>query len=263
MHPYDQDIAVVEETPGVFSGRVTNGWSIANVPNGGYILSLVANMASSSTEKRGTPILTANYVYRGQPGPFRGEVEKIAGSRQYDRFQVRLAQEGAERVRAFCTFREQNGLCAERRYEQDPPVLAPVEECVAIPRMPGFTLYDNVEVRLDPSCAGWMLGSPAAVSESKGWFSFLEQRPPDLFSVILAADAFPPAIMASQGILPWVPTIELSVSIRNLPETRWLAGRFRTRYVDCGILEEDGEVWDANGRLCAVSRQIAQVRGQA
>lgn len=52
----------------------------------------------------------------------------------------------------------------------------------------------------------------------------------------------------------------LTVSIRNLPASRWLNCALRTRFVTCGLLEADGEVWDEAGRLIAISRQIAQVR---
>ena len=35
---------------------------------------------------------------------------------------------------------------------------------------------------------------------------------------------------------------------------------FRTRFITCGLLEEDGEIWDETGQLIAISRQIAQYR---
>jgi hypothetical protein len=57
-----------------------------------------------------------------------------------------------------------------------------------------------------------------------------------------------------------VPTIEFSVNIRNAPKTTWLKCVFRTRFVNCGLMEEDGEVWDESGELLAISRQIAQFR---
>jgi hypothetical protein len=77
---------------------------------------------------------------------------------------------------------------------------------------------------------------------------------------LLIADAFPPPVFARQGGVAWIPTIELSVNIRAIPRTPWLHCRFRTRFVTAGLLEEVGEVWDADGNLVAVSRQIAQYR---
>ena len=42
-------------------------------------------------------------------------------------------------------------------------------------------------------------------------------------------------------MVAWVPTIELSVNIRNIPTTKWLKCIFQTRFITCGLLEEDGE----------------------
>ena len=97
-------------------------------------------------------------------------------------------------------------------------------------------------------------------SEQRGWITFGEPRPHDMFSLLLAADSFPPAILSSQGMLAWVPTIELSVNVRNIPVSSWLKCVFRTRFINCGLLEEDGELWDEAGELIGISRQIAQFR---
>jgi acyl-CoA thioesterase len=105
-----------------------------------------------------------------------------------------------------------------------------------------------------------MQGALSDKSEQKGWIKFKDNRPHDIFSVLLMADSFPPPVLASQGMIEWVPTIELSVNIRNIPETRWLKCIFRTRFITCGLLESDGEVWDEQGSLVAISRQIAQFR---
>jgi hypothetical protein len=82
----------------------------------------------------------------------------------------------------------------------------------------------------------------------------------DLLSLFLIIDAMPPAVMATQGVTAWVPTIELSVNIRNLPASKRLKCSLRTRFITCGLLEADGEVWDEEGNLAAISRQIAQFK---
>jgi acyl-CoA thioesterase len=105
-----------------------------------------------------------------------------------------------------------------------------------------------------------MSGQLSDRSEHKGWIRFKHQRPFDAVSLLLMADAFPPPVYASQGMGAWVPTIEMSVNIRKLPASQWLKCVFRTRFITCGLLEEDGQIWDETGELIAISRQIAQYR---
>jgi len=94
----------------------------------------------------------------------------------------------------------------------------------------------------------------------RGYIKFKDDRPFDIFGILLAADSFPPAVLTSQGMVAWVPTLEFSVNVRNIPQTTWLKCIFRTRFITCGLLEEDGEIWDQNDQLIAISRQIAQYR---
>jgi len=88
----------------------------------------------------------------------------------------------------------------------------------------------------------------------------MDDRPHDLLSTLLLADSFPPPVFVSQGMVAWVPTIEYSVNVRFIPETKWLKGVFRTHFITGGLLEEDGELWDEYDNLVAVSRQIAQFK---
>jgi acyl-CoA thioesterase len=74
----------------------------------------------------------------------------------------------------------------------------------------------------------------------------------------LFADSFPPCIFASQGMNTWVPTIEFTVNIRQLPQTPWVKGVFESRFVSHSLVEEDGELWDEKGNLVAISRQISK-----
>ncbi len=260
MHLFDQDISVHELVPGVFGTSITANWSINGIPNGGYLMAIMANTMMQDADNTATPIITANFLSRTEPGEAVIYLERIAQSTQFDRFQASLVQNEKERIRALGTILKGNSDSAERHYEKSEPEIARLEDCVLVPELPNYSLYGRMDVRLDPACAGWMMGGVTEKSEIRGWIRFREERPFDILSIILIIDSFPPPILASQGIVGWVPTIEFSVNIRNLPETKWLRAVFRTCFVDNGILEEDGEIWDGQGGLVAISRQIAQFR---
>jgi hypothetical protein len=260
MTRFKNDITLTACGDNRFDGTVTPNWSINGIPNGGYLMALMAKAMRDHGSCPCNAIVTANFLSRSQPGAARLAVEKIAASPQFDRFQCSLYQDGTERIRALGTFANQPCNGGFVRYESSAPHVAPRDRCLVMPAMPGYTLFEQVEVRMDPDSVGWMSGRLSAKSEHKGWIRFREGGDYDVPALLLIADAFPPPVFASQGMVAWVPSIELSVNIRNLPETEWLTCIFRTRFITGGFLEEDGQVWDETGRLIAVSRQIAQYR---
>ena len=263
MYVFDRDIALTEEKPLRYRAVISDNWSINGAPNGGYLMAVLANAMLRGSEKKTTPIVTANYISRCVPGPAELRVEPFSESRQFSRFQAGLFQEGKEKIRAIGTFGEEKNECFMVRYESAPLDLPPLEECLPVPAVPKVNPLANVDMRMDPACAGWMQGKTSERSEQRGWIRFRDGRPFDLLSLFLIADVFPPAVFASQGLMAWVPTIEFSVNVRSVPRTEWLRCAFRTRFINCGLLEEDGELWDEDGELVAISRQIAQFRKPA
>lgn len=223
-------------------------------------MAMLANAVMERSGLKSAPIMTANFVSRSEPGDAEIHVDVIAQSKQFDRYQCRLVQAGMERIRAFATLQRQDGSMPTRRYERSEPPVATLEQSIPIPEMPNYTLYRQMDVRLDPSCAGWLAGSVSQFSEIKGWIRFKEDRPFDVFAAILISDAFPPAVLPSHGMLAWVPTIEFSVNIVHCAPTRWVKCRFHTSFIHNGIFEERGEMWDEKGDLVGLAHQYAQVR---
>jgi hypothetical protein len=260
MHVFDKDTEVVEKTPLQSAAVITDNWLINRIANGGYLMALMARAMQHHSDKAQTPILTANYIERCKPGPIAIRLERYARSRQFDRFEARLHQEGRERVRAIGTFADLKNACFLERVEALEPDIAPLEDCLPVAPWPGYSLFEHVDLRLDQQVAGWWEGRLEANSVQQGWIRFKEQRHHDICSIVLMMDAFPPAIFTTEGVRAWVPTIELSVNIRTIPTTSWLKCRFRTCFITCGMVEEDGEMWDASGNIVAISRQIAQFR---
>ena len=142
-----------------------------------------------------------------------------------------------------------------------PPVeLPPLEECATPPRPDGRVragrCSSGSRVRLRPDDAGFRTASRPGGPRSAGWFAFADERPIDALALLLAADAFPPAVFNIDLPVAWVPTVELTVHVRGVPAP----GPLRAvphRFVHGGLFEEDGEVWDRAGTLVALSRQLA------
>jgi len=263
MHRFDQDVALVSSDPCSFTGKVSENWSINTIPNGGYLMAIMANAMMQCSKMKSTPIVTANFINRCEPGEAQVLIDKMVTSRQFDRSQTRLLQGGKEKIRAFGTFADENNECILESYEGTAPDLSALEKCVAVPGMPGYSLFEQLDIRLTPESAGWFAGELTDAAVIKGWVKFRNERAFDIPSLLLVADSFPPAVFASRGMVAWVPTIEFSVNVRKIPATEWLQCIFRTRFITCGLLEEDGEIWDPNGGLVAISRQIAQYRVHA
>jgi acyl-CoA thioesterase len=260
MHPFDRGTAVTPQGAERFEVEISGDWSINENPNGGYLMALSAQAAVELSRKPSLSIFTAAFLGRCKPGEAEIRVEPLGASARFERCRVDLFQQGKLRTTALGTFTDPGPRTAPSRMEAGPPDLPPADACVPIPEMPGYTLFRRLDVRLDPACAGWMAGEPTERSEIRGWVRFRDDRPLDERAVLLFADALPPAVLASHGMVAWVPTLECSVNLRQVPKTAWLMGRFRSRFVHQGMVEEDGELWDGTGALVALSRQIAQFR---
>jgi len=262
MHIFDIDTALDRKDDNHFSLALSDKWSIHNSANGGYIMALLARAMDSGSMGNDRPvraaILTANYLDRCFHCPTEILVETMGESGNFLRKQARLIQEGRECIRAMGTFVKPFGSSFETAYERGPEDLAPWKDCIAMPAMPGYSLFDQVDLRLDPVSAGWMTGRLADRSVMKGWIRFTEDRPIDLPALTLFADCFPPCVFAGRGMVAWVPTIEYSVNVRQLPESNRIKGIFTTKFISNGLVEEDGELWDEAGNLVALSRQIAK-----
>ena len=238
-------------------GDVSGNWSINGNPNGGYLMGILAKAILDKSEKGLISIFTANFISRCQAGKAALSIRPTGATRRFERWRGALFSSGEQRMQVMATLSDMGS--GDNRYEKSPPDLAPLDDCLMIPEIPGYTIFTHMDARLDPDCSGWIMGELSEVSEQKGWIRFRDDRPFDQASLMMIADAFPPASLATQGMAAWVPTLELSVNIRDIPKTKWLKCRFRSRFNTSGIVEEDGEIWDEDGRLIAISRQISNL----
>lgn len=128
----------------------------------------------------------------------------------------------------------------------------PHEEPVSAPNV--FGLFDH---RVIPDGFAWAVGGGPGKAVVESW-----ARPAsgdwDPLDLLVLADVYPPPVFNAGLPTAWVPTLELTVQLRGLPSAdEELACRFWTSSVTDGYLEEDGLVRARDGRVLAVSRQLA------
>lgn len=139
--------------------------------------------------------------------------------------------------------------------------MPPPEDCLGSggDHTPDFlshsTLLQRMDLRLDPASAGWLAGRPSQTGVLGGWLRLADGREPDAMSLLWALDALPP-VAFDLGLLGWTPTLEFSAHLRRHPAPGWLQVQLRTENVAGGLMEEDARIWDSEGNLVALSRQL-------
>ena len=81
----------------------------------------------------------------------------------------------------------------------------------------------------------------------------------DPTSLLYAVDSFPPGTFDIE-LSGWVPTLELTVYVRALPEPGPVRVLQRAHLIDAQRVDESCYVWDRAGRLVAQGHQLAGVR---
>ena len=109
-----------------------------------------------------------------------------------------------------------------------------------------------------------MTANHSGRAEVAGWFTFsdlgLDEQEFDAIGLLQVADSFVPVCFNHPAVpAAWAPTLELTVHVRGNPVPGPLRCRFRSRFIQDGMFEEDGEIWDASDTLVAQSRQLALI----
>jgi len=261
---FERDTRVVRRSRDEFEARIDPGWWIVAGPNGGYVAAVLLRALEQAVDdaERAPRSLTVHFTARPAEGPARIEtrVERTGGSlttvtgRMWQRDQLLCLG-----VAAFSKPRE--GLAFDHF---EAPHVAPPQRCA--PMSPAIPIHERYEQRWAVEARPWAGGSEARTG---GWIRLAEPRVVDAALATAYTDAFPPAIfslVAAGAIGGPVPTVDLTVHFRETlprpgarPEDFTLA-LFRSRRAHAGFIEEDGEIWSAEGALLAQSRQLAIVR---
>lgn len=250
------------ETVTTYSAEVHDGWDIGGNANGGYLMA-IAGRAMAAAVARPPVTLTAHYLRPAPPGRCEVTVTTVRSGRRFATATASLLMfDGDERreiIRLLGTFGEQSE--GGPTYIAEAPVEIPAYDDCELPPSPTDgpkpTMMTKLASRIYPGDEAFRRGAPTGEARIRGWFAFADHEPIDAIALLLVADAFPPPVFNTQLPVAWVPTVELTVHIRGVPAPGPLRCSYRSRFVHDGLLDEDGEIWDANGTLVAQSRQLA------
>jgi acyl-CoA thioesterase len=257
--------AVRREDTERFSLDVDHSSFIARGPNGGYIAAVLLRALQEriddlpgGADARPARSLTVHYPAPPGVGPAVIRTEIIRAGRSLVTCAARLEQDDKPMASALAAFSP--AWPGEPWSDLSAPSAPPADGLsygrVVRPPLPfldywehRFTRGRNVDVN-----------GPA---ETQGWIRLATSEPIDAPVVAAMTDAFPPATFTRAEAPNPVPTVDLTIHFRvglataALEPDSWVLGNFRTRTVADGFLEEDGELWTANGTLLAQSRQLA------
>lgn len=253
----------------VYSTKVHPGWDIMGNANGGYLLALVGHALSNASGRPDCVTITAHYLAPCPAGDARIVVTPVRSGRRFATATASLfllTDTGEkEIIRVLATLgdlaHDPGGPSAMGEHTEFPPRgLLPFSECrgMAESAVDNFAyIHGRLGTRIHPDDVHFREGVKSGQALIRGWFAFNDERPIDTRALLLASDAFPPSVFNLDLPTAWVPTVELTVHTRAIPALGPVACIFSTRFVQNGLLEEDGEMWDSRGVLVAQSRQLA------
>lgn len=253
----------VDSATVTFDAVIHDGWDIMGNANGGYVVAVIARALSAVTGRPDCVSVTCHYLAPCPAGPVVIDVVPVRAGRRFATATATMWRnvDGARKVIA-------QVMATMGDLASDPggptsmmsvaPMMPSVDECVLVSESSGAPgLHGRLATRLHPDDAGFRNGHPNGQGTMRGWFTFQDDRPIDTTALLLASDAFPPAVFNLDLPTNWVPTVELTVHVRAIPAPGPVQCSFHTRFVQNGLLEEDGEIWDSRGVLVAQSRQLA------
>jgi acyl-CoA thioesterase len=253
------DTAVTARGGGRYAATIDRGWWIERGPNGGYLAAIVlrAICVEVADPDRPPRSITLHYLRPPTEGPCEVEVDIERAGRGLTTATARLRQGDRTCVLAIVALgvsRPGPGLDEHPAPPVPPPDQVPPR--TPLPGEPDIPIRHRYDTRPAIGAAPFARGEEAVVG---GWIRSSEDDPLDPILLAAITDAWVPAVFSRLELPVGVPTIDLTVHLRQQPrpDERWALVRFRTTVAADGYLEEDGEVWSEDGRLLAQSRQLA------
>ena len=258
---YDDAIRVSGDDGHVsFPQRWTMGPGYAH---GGYLMSVALAAAANVSPQPDAVTMSAHFVRPGRVGPATVPTNLIKAGRSLATVEADIIQDDKVVVATITTFGDLSSASDITFQSGAMPEIPARDRCTRadpgssplVPRM-----AENLELLLTPDSTAWTRGASLDDATMMGWVRFADHRPIDEVSLPMFADALPPPVFSVGAFAPWTPTIELTLHIRRIPDTEWLRVAFRTDLIGGTFFESSGTLWDDDGQLVAMSRQLQLIQ---
>ena len=261
-YDFDVDTAVERTGDTTFTATITDRWNTFAGPNGGYVLAIAARALSEALPKPHPFSITGHFLRPPAAGSIEVSVEEVKSGKRHATGIARATQNGKVLLVALGTFGDLEARSDKTMKLVDAPAMpAPDDSIDPLEHFPAANL-PSIALRMDTRVAelpGWLKGKPSGDPQYRGWFRFVDGRPADPLSLVYFVDAVVPTVFEVGELIS--SSVDMTVHVRGVPATEWLAFDVRTRHVIGGYQEEDMNIWDAEGHLVAQGRQLAILGG--
>lgn len=257
MSAFAAATAVAAQDEGRWTATASEDWFATRGPNGGYLAAIVlrAMREEVADDERHPRSLTLHYLRPPVAGPLEITVEVERAGRRLSTLTARVFQDERLCILAIGAFSEDFEF--EAAYADPMPVVPGADEVPVVPQENALVpIAQRFVVR--PALGG-SLFSEADEAYTGGWISFRDGEPPlDPCALAMLSDAWVPSPFVRTAAPFGAPTVDLTIHFRapDLPADWPVLVAFRSRFAHGGFFEEDGEMWSADGRLLAQSRQL-------
>ena len=262
---FDRDTAISKLDEGTYSTRLDRGWWIMRGPNGGYLAAILqrAICAAVDDPERTPRSLTVHYTSPPDEGEALIEIQVERQGRSLSTVTARMTQEGKLRALAIAACAHSRDSLSFQHLQ-----MPEVPEATSLP--PGeaiIPLHERYDYRFIPQMNPGGQNDEAVMA---AWIRPKEPRALDHNLLAAYTDGLPPAVFAHNlrdPRLGALPTVDLTIHYRtDLAQVQvgpldYCLAIFRSRLAHVGYIEEDGEIWSAEGQLLAQARQLAVILG--
>jgi acyl-CoA thioesterase len=271
--PFTRHTAVVPSGDGRYGATIDRSWWIIAGPNGGHVAAVVLRAVDAELGAAAFPVRTASFHFLRPPveGPVEIDVVVERRGRTVQSATARVYQDG--RLLVISVVHAGAVRPGSLSFDEDPglpvlpdgrPVPPPEEAPPPVDLDPDrdIPMRGHYELR-------WVLGDVPFESRPDGdprahcggWIRFREPTPLDAAALTAIADAWLPPVFSRVAVPLAVPTVDLTVHVRNAPtdDSGWCFIETMSPVAADGYLVEHARIHDRNGVLLAESRQLAVV----